>query len=337
MKFHSILIFSVLLFLFMACKNGKNTPNTVDDNGNTATVEGGCYHTAVDGWEEMVNIVYDGKTISGTGRRLNQKFNEMFNLVINGKIKSDGSFEVAINAQSTMEGKEGISESNFEVWRFDGRQLFVTNRRLSNFIGDMLFIKINCDGASKKDSSLYDSFFGFFEGYAVVAKNGQYGLVNDKWELVLPCTYKDLGIVTEGTIKYYDPEKGRHGVLDIEGNIIIEPKWDECTAFKEGVAAVLDRGKWGFVNREGEFVQEPKYASVNIYQPIPSVHPFTEGLANVAIADAQWGYINPKMEVVIPFKFLFAEPFKNGIARVTEEGQKWYFIDKNGNCVKDCE
>ena len=338
MKFQIFLIISALLFLTLACKESKpNNNGNPDANNNNPTITGGCYHTAVDGWEELVNIVVDGKTVSGTGRRHHQKFNEMFNLTINGKNKSDGSYEVSINAQSTQQGHEGISETNFETWRFDGRQFCVTNRQLSNFIGDMLFIKINCDGTTQKDSSLYDAFFGFFEGHAVVSKNGLYGLVNEKWELVLPCIYKDLGVVSEGTIKYYDEENGRHAVLDIEGNPVIEPVWEECTNFKEGVAAYLDHGKWGFMNRAGEIIQEPKYISLNVYQPIPSIHPFTEGLANVAIADAQWGYINPQMEVVIPFKYLFAEPFKNGIARVTEGGQKWYFIDKSGNCVKDCD
>ena len=111
MKLQIFLILSTLLFTSLACTDNKTTDNGKENNSTTIT--GGCYHTALEGWEELLNIVVDGKTVTGTGRRLHLKFNEKFNLIVNGKIRNDGSYEVSINAQSTLEGREGVSETNF--------------------------------------------------------------------------------------------------------------------------------------------------------------------------------------------------------------------------------
>jgi hypothetical protein len=60
-------------------------------------------------------------------------------------------------------------------------------------------------------------------------------------------------------------------------------------------------------------------------------------MANVALADAKWGYIDTQLKTVIPCTYLFAEPFRGGIARVNKNGPKWSYIDKTGKCVKDCD
>lgn len=60
---------------------------------------------------------------------------------------------------------------------------------------------------------------------------------------------------------------------------------------------------------------------------------FSEGLASVADDTLKSGYINKKGELVIPCKWRIALPFTNGLASVMDEDGNWYTIDKLGNVV----
>lgn len=326
----------VLIFCLESCQTGGS--NNSGEGKKPKLIEadfyGGCYHTGTANFEELLNITVDQGELSGTGIRLNNKMNDRFQLNISGKQNENGSFDVEISATS-MRSKN--VETTYEAWTIGEKRLDVKNRSTANFIGDLSFYKINCEASVEKDSSLYDGFFGFFEEHAVVLKDGKYGLVNKDWELTIPCKYRSLGVVNEGAIVYYNDTLNRHGVLDTEGNIMIKPIFDQVSGFSEGLCAVLDNGKWGFVDKKGKVIIPPKYFMINYYQPIPSTTAFNEGLANVAIADAEWGYINPKGEVVIPYQFMFAEAFKNGKAKVMRKGEsKWVYIDKNGTCIEGC-
>jgi hypothetical protein len=164
--------------------------------------------------------------------------------------------------------------------------------------------------------------------------------VNKDWKLVVPCKYDELGNVNDGAVKFYNRDNGKYGIFDIRANkILVEAQYIHATGFSEGYAAVLDdrAGRWGIVNRKGEMVQMPKYWSVSFFPQNPYLMLFNEGLANVAIDDAKWGYIDTNLKNVIPFEYIFAEAFKDGMARVNKNGKDWFYIDKTGKCVKDCQ
>lgn len=326
----------VLIFCLQSCQTEEN--NNSGNNKKTEAIQadfyGGCYHIGTATFEELLNITVDQGQLSGTGIRFNYKMNDRFQLNISGEQTEEGSFDVKISSTS-MRNKN--AETTYEAWMIGAKQLDVKNRSTANFIGDLNFYKVNCEGSVEKDSSLFDGFFGFFEDYAVVLKDGKYGLINSDWELTIPCKYRSLGVVNEGTIIYYNDTLNRHGVLDTEGNIVIKPIFDQVSGFSEGLCGISDRGKWGFVDKEGKVIIPPKYFMINYYQPMPSITAFNEGLANVAISDANWGYINPEGKVIIPYQFMFAEAFKNGKAKVMRKGErKWVYIDKNGTCIEGC-
>lgn len=324
----------LILALFSSCNSDKKNSGNVEVTKPT----GGCYNVANEKLIEIVNIVYDDKEVSGSGSRTYMAFSETFDLSITGKKNKTGGYDVAIVAKSTMQGRENITETTYETWNIKEKTMEVVNRNSSHFVGNLAFTKVNCGGSSQKDSTLYDGFLGFTEGYAPVIKNGKYGLVNEKWELVLPCAYRELGNVSDGTVAFYDETVNKYGILEVpENKVLVPAKYVRVTGFSEGYAAVLDDavGKWAIINRKGEIIIQPKFWSVSFYPSNPYLTLFNEGLANVAVADAKWGYIDTKLENVIPFQYVFAEPFKNGLGRVSD-GQNWFFIDKTGKCVKDC-
>ena len=337
MNLKEISIALLITLVVSACNNDANGTNKKDAENISKS---GCYNTANEKIVELLNVVLDEKGISGTGKRSYLAYNEIFELTLSGNKNKDGSFEMTISAKSTMQGRENVTETTYETWKFTNRTLEVSNRNSSHFVGDLSFVRVNCDGSSQKDSTLFDAFLGFQEGYAAVIKNGKWGIVNKDWKLVLPCIYDELGNVTDAAVKFYNKANGKYGIFDIRANkILVEAKYIHATGFSEGYAAVLDdkAGRLGIINRKGEMIVQPKFWSLSFYPQNPYLMLFNEGLANVAIDDAKWGYIDTNLKNVVPFEYIFAEPFKGGMARVNKNGKDWFYIDKTGKCVKDCQ
>jgi hypothetical protein len=148
------------------------------------------------------------------------------------------------------------------------------------------------------------------------------------------------------------------GFIDTTGKIVIEPQFSSVEKFSEGLALVTDfdsntyfidtngsrkeipvsegklvkgfseglavvkiRGKFGYINKEGQLV-------------IPAVYDvagsFKEGLAPVASSsDKGFGFINKQGETVVPFRYDWAHKFSDGLALVKKNGLFGY-IDKTG-------
>ncbi len=77
-------------------------------------------------------------------------------------------------------------------------------------------------------------------------------------------------------------------------------------SFHEGLAAVRLGKKYGYINRRGEIIIEPRFQFAQI---------FSEGLARVVINDRS-GYIDKTGRVVIAPQFYRAYKFSDGLARV---------------------
>jgi predicted DNA-binding WGR domain protein len=130
-------------------------------------------------------------------------------------------------------------------------------------------------------------------------------------------------------------KNGRWGYIDREGQIAIEPQFDDVGHFSEGLAAVGfgsdQHRKWGYVNTAGQIVIEPAF---------DEAYSFSEGLALVSLK-GMYGYIDAKGQVAIEPQFDFSHPFSDGFALVTTPGKhigpitlknrKQFYIDKRGN------
>jgi len=115
---------------------------------------------------------------------------------------------------------------------------------------------------------------------------------------------------------------GKWGYKNKKGEIVIEPKYDMAWNFNQGLAGVKIGNNWGFINRKGESVSETIYEKIR---------PFSDGLAMVKF-NGKWGYVNKKFELVISIKFDDAYSFRENLAPVKLK-TKWGFIDKNGEML----
>jgi hypothetical protein len=76
--------------------------------------------------------------------------------------------------------------------------------------------------------------------------------------------------------------------------------------FRESLARVARNGKWGHINKSGEFVIEPRFEMA---------YEFDEGLAPVTL-NMRTGYVSRSGELVIPPVFLWGRRFSEGLAAV---------------------
>ena len=104
------------------------------------------------------------------------------------------------------------------------------------------------------------------------------------------------------------------------------------TFFAQGLTPKQKKKKWGFVNKDNEWVIKPKFSEVK---------PFNEGLACVRIKN-KWGFIDASGAKIIKPQYSSANSFTNGFAAVrsltplagnsreNNNQYKWGFINKQG-------
>ncbi|SDB40620.1 WG containing repeat-containing protein [Pseudobutyrivibrio sp. YE44] len=169
-------------------------------------------------------------------------------------------------------------------------------------------------------------------------------------------------------------KNGLWGAVDIDGNWILEPKYDELSWFKDGYVGARIEDLWGVLDLSGNWVIPPQFYSqifpnkayfpvdvnenyweactifINIngkrlndemYYSLYTGHEFNEGLVNVAVGDRVnhlVGFINETGEEIIKPQYEEVFGFCNGcaaVSKIIDGKEKWAYIDKNGNNITD--
>ncbi len=126
---------------------------------------------------------------------------------------------------------------------------------------------------------------------------------------------------------------GKWGLVNDKGEFVIAPRFGGVKMLGVGILGVQEGTKWGMVDLEnGKLIIEPTYYSIDrfseglaVTRPNPWEYPLRSG--------ESFGYIDMSGKLVIPNKFDFAYPFKNGIALVQmlyHGDTDFYYIDKQG-------
>jgi hypothetical protein len=126
---------------------------------------------------------------------------------------------------------------------------------------------------------------------------------------------------TPGPIPF--SEMGKWGYAS-GGGVVIPPSFEVALPFTAEGAVACHEERCGLINSSGSFV-----AQIWDHAASPFPGGYSEGVAP-ALHDGKWGYLDRDGKVVLPFQYVFAGPFNNGMARV-RVGDKFFFIDKLGN------
>lgn len=155
----------------------------------------------------------------------------------------------------------------------------------------------------------YSKASNFSSGRAAVQKDGVCGYINRFGTAVVDFEYsKCLDFEGERAVVYKGYRKA--GVLDVEGEYVIEPSLDRLLGFDEGRGLMRDRQYRFYYITESTEVYDGYYQEARRFQ---------NGVAVVRLGD-KWGIINQKGINIIPPKYDKIEDFENGYARVRVKG-----------------
>ncbi len=150
------------------------------------------------------------------------------------------------------------------------------------------------------------------------------------------------GLISATNITSIEREDGTYDYetfdyyCDYSGKVVLEGPYESAHAFVNGVAPVMVNGKWGFIDKSGEFIIEPVYDSYVINDTYNKAV-FVEGVACVS-KDNKYGLINLEGEVVSEFEWDAMTPFVNGYSVAgTSENNSFVpkvFISLEGETVE---
>lgn len=189
----------------------------------------------------------------------------------------------------------------------------------------------------------------FQEGYTLFQSGGSYDMFDTNGKYVeMPKTSEfseacPVYNYTEGLMavgldsNFYTPP---FAYMDQQQNIVLRLS-DEIIGvrpFNQGVAPVKveqnNKGLIGFINTKGEWVIEPEYINYRVMNSSREYKVFAEGIAIVQNDNEEWGGINFKNQVIIPFVYEDLKNFNGGLAPASKNN-KWGYIDKEGNVEID--
>lgn len=223
----------------------------------------------------------------------------------------------------------------------------------------------------------------FYEHMAIIEDNGKYGYCNDKGELVTPIIFDDvrnfengIAAVNIGYKEYCEDDGfndyyatcnagGLWGLIDKEGQYIIEPSYDYISSFKNGYAIYskqifLDENENNAPNLDNPFdgvnIKKVRYGilDINGKEIISPIYSYIKFLKNGLCAaklddyvDEGWIVISPSGEIIISNKFSNIYSRTDDSMIVVVDGirmdeykyshGKWGIIDNNGNYIKELQ
>jgi hypothetical protein len=148
---------------------------------------------------------------------------------------------------------------------------------------------------------IYRTAYGYSEGVATVSiEKDKFGVIDKKGKWLITPEYYWLSDFKNGLAVFQKNKDGKSGYLNLEGKIMIEPKYAEAQPFSEGRAMVCpeyanyDDSTCGFIDETGtpitSFTYSPYYSEA-----------FSEGLAKICQGkgkDLSCGYIDLKGKVI---------------------------------------
>lgn len=111
----------------------------------------------------------------------------------------------------------------------------------------------------------------FYGGFAIVADEGGYFLINEAGEAKYTARFCDAKGY-EGGIYAVADEHGKWGYANGSATLIVDYQYTDAESFSCKLGAVQYAGKWGYINRYNTMMIDPEYESAL---------PFVEGIALV--------------------------------------------------------
>jgi GLPGLI family protein len=202
-----------------------------------------------------------------------------------------------------------------------------------------------------------------FQGNQAVATNEdyQYGTIDVDGKEVIPFEYDYLQY-NENENNFCFQIDGLYGLLDNTGKVILPHQYEYLAPFSNGYAVFTRESKNGLIDNKGrevvpaefDFIMENSdrhFITVNeameykLYS-IATKNPTSESYEMISLSgepnlylafkNDRYGYINEEGKTIIPFKYMSASTFDDGIAGVIEaDTEEQYWINPKGEKVNE--
>lgn len=152
---------------------------------------------------------------------------------------------------------------------------------------------------------------------------------HDNW-IIATLLLANIASIAAGESPYpiYLKDGRGTGYVDTNGHLLFTIPYESAGSFRNGLAAVRNGRKIGFINRSGQVVMPFSFDRVLAGKG------FQEGLVAVGGRDSNQnigvGFADTAGGLIIPLRFTAVEDFSEGVAAV-EEGLRKYFIDHSGH------
>ena len=164
---------------------------------------------------------------------------------------------------------------------------------------------------------IYDDVRDFVDGRAVVSYKGRWGVIDSMGKILIPFKYLNLSTPSEGFAIVEDFDKHKF-YIDTMGKKVFDCPYEECYSFVNGFARYVDKGMSGFLDRKGKLFKG-RYTDAK---------DFVGKYAVVQVGNG-YGIIDDKGHEILPMKYdkiIISE----GLALVKLDNRYQYFnLKKN--------
>ena len=171
---------------------------------------------------------------------------------------------------------------------------------------------VHKDGKEIAIPNKYDWAYDYKSGYCIVQKGKLFGAIDVYMNEIIPCSLKTKEEVERTYLKIKLHSQFFSEYEETYKELFPPIRFDENNLF-------------GFKSANGDL----------LFPPVLRVGDFVEGMAKINVM-GEYGYINEKLELIIPPQYNNAEDFSEGLALVKKVGECHKFINKLGEVVISC-
>ncbi len=170
----------------------------------------------------------------------------------------------------------------------------------------------------------FDHAYQFREGLAIIRLDKLAGYISTQGDVVIAPQFGDESQNFGEGLASVQFASGKVGFINKQGDVAIAPRFDSASSFQDGYALVKVNKKFGYIDRQGEFIIEAQF--------IHAADGFQEGLVYVADEDGDWWFLNAVGERVLgPFEH--AGNFSDGTARIGKS-DNFTLLNRAGEAIR---